>query len=86
MKKKVEIRLFLPEAILAFVKKCEKYDSDINVIDGSIIIDAKSIISVFSIPPGKILEVEILSEDINETSRFINDMESFTYKRGEKAC
>ncbi|MBS5083780.1 MAG: HPr family phosphocarrier protein [Clostridiales bacterium] len=46
-----------------FVKLCSKYEEDINVCSGRLIIDAKSILGIFSLDLSKSVDVEILSED-----------------------
>lgn len=44
----------------------------INIWDGHIAIDAKSIVSVFSISEGKPIDVEMVSVDEAEIERFTN--------------
>lgn len=73
------IRITLPtkEMIGDFVAICSKYDCDINLYDGSVLFDAKSILSVFSIQKGKKIEVEIITSDESVISSFIKDMKKF---------
>lgn len=72
-----KIKLSTPESVSDFVNICSKYECDINVYDGSTIIDAKSMVGVFSIQQGKIIEVQAISSDENVISRFIEDMKKF---------
>ena len=74
---KLKIKLSTLEMVSDFIKVCSKYDCDINVYDGSIIVDAKSIIGVFSIVQGKEIEVQGITNDKNVVSGFINDMKNF---------
>lgn len=56
-----------------FVKICSRYEEDINVCSGRLVIDAKSILGIFSLDLSKPVEVEILSEDtIKEESFYKN--------------
>lgn len=72
---KIKIRLTTPEQITEFINICSKYDCDINLYDGSTVIDAKSIIGVFSFPQGKELEVQAITSDEDTIIRFSKDME-----------
>ncbi|MBD5487307.1 MAG: HPr family phosphocarrier protein [Lachnospiraceae bacterium] len=74
---KKKIRLSTPEMVSDFVNVCSKYDCDINVYDGSINLDAKSIIAMFGIMQGKVIEVQAISSDESVISRFIEDMRKF---------
>lgn len=71
------IILKTPEQDAEFVNICSKYVSDINLYDGHIAIDAKSIVSVFSIAQGKPVEVEMISKDGTEVENFENDIRKF---------
>lgn len=71
------IRLTTPEMVSAFINVCSKYDCDINLYDGRNVIDAKSIIGVFAIAQGKVIEVQAISTDESVISSFIEDMKKF---------
>ena len=77
---KRKIKLLTPEEIAEFINVCSKYCSDINVYDGRSVIDAKSIVGVFAISQGKIIEVEINTCDENEKNNFLNDIRKFEVK------
>lgn len=74
---KIEIKLHTPESIEEFINICSNYNCDINLYDGKNIIDAKSLIGVFAIAQGKILEVPVITSDENVISSFIEDMRKF---------
>lgn len=56
------------------------YESDIDAIRGRYIIDAKSIIGLFTIDLSKPVEIKIHSQDAEELERFENDMKPFLYE------
>lgn len=77
---KKKIKLLTPEAIAEFVKICCKYSCDINIYDGRSVIDAKSIVGVFTISQGKEIEVEINSVNEDDVVGFLNDIRKFEVK------
>ena len=74
---KRKIRFKTPEETTEFINICSTYHSDINVFDGSIVLDAKSIVSMFSIANGKIVDVEMISSDEKEIDRFAERIRKF---------
>lgn len=78
--KKIKIKLRTPEDVTDFINICSKYISDINIYDGHIAVDAKSIISMFKIAEGKHIEVEMISCDEDEIKRFENDIKEYRVK------
>lgn len=74
-KKKIKLRS--PELMTEFVNICTSYDNDINLYDGMSVVDAKSLIGVFNVSLGKILEVQIITNDESVISSFIEDMRKF---------
>lgn len=74
---RMKIRLKTPEETTEFINICSAYDSDINVLDGSIMLDAKSIVSMFGITNGKIVEVEMISNNKKEVERFVERIRKF---------
>lgn len=60
---KIKIKLNTPENATDFINICSKYECDINVYDGSTVIDAKSIVGVFSIAQSKEIEVQPVTSD-----------------------
>lgn len=67
---KTKIKLQSPEQVTDFINLCSKYNNDINLYDGSVVIDGKSIIGVFSIQERKEIEVEMLGPDLEEIRDF----------------
>ncbi len=74
---KKKIRLSTPEMVSDFINVCSKYDCDVNLYDGRSVIDGKSIIGVFAIMQGKVIEVQAISSDESVILRFIEDMRKF---------
>lgn len=72
-----KIKLSTPEMVSDFINVCSKYECDINVYDGSNILDGKSIIGIFSIVQGKVIEVQVISSNESVISSFIKDMKKF---------
>lgn len=72
-----KIRLTTPEMVSGFINVCSKYECDINLYDGRNVIDAKSIIGVFAIAQGKVIEVQAITNEENIITKFINDMKQF---------
>lgn len=77
---RLKIRLSTPEMVCDFINVCSssKYDDyDINLYDGRSVIDAKSIVGVFTIAQGKVIETDINTDDKSVISSFIEDMKKF---------
>lgn len=74
---KMSIVLKTSEMVADFINICAKYDCDINVYDGSNILDGKSIIGIFSVTQGKVIEVQAISPDESVILSFIEDMRKF---------
>ena len=72
-----KIRLTTPEMVSGFINVCSKYECDINLYDGRNVIDAKSIIGVFTIAQGKVIEAQAITSDESVISSFIEDMKKF---------
>ena len=75
--KSIEIKFKTPEETTEFINICNSFISDINIYDGSIAIDAKSIVSVFSLSQNKPVRVEMISCDEGEINRFIDKIRKF---------
>ena len=74
---KEKIKLSTPEMATYFINICSKYECDINLYDGSNVIDAKSVIGVFNIPQGKVIEVQMVSSNEDAIVNFLNDIRKF---------
>lgn len=74
---KTKIKLESPEQVTDFINLCAKYNNDINLYDGSVVVDAKSIIGVFGIQTGKEIEVEMLGVDKEEITDFYRRIKEY---------
>lgn len=72
-----KIKLDSPEQVTDFINLCSKYNNDINLYDGSVVIDGKSIIGVFGIQAGKEIEVEMLGADWEEIKDFYGNLKEY---------
>ena len=61
---KIKLRLLTPEDVREFVSICSQYDYDIDMEDGSIIIDAKSYLGVMAAATKRQMSIVCASEDI----------------------
>lgn len=75
---KIKIKLSTPELLSDFINICSKYNCDINIYDGRMEFDAKSIVAVFSIPLGKVIYVQAISNNEDIICNFIHDIKKFT--------
>lgn len=74
---RIKIKLESPEQVTGFINLCSKYNNDINLYDGSMVIDAKSVIGVFGIQMGKEIEVEMLGADKYEIKEFMKRIREY---------
>ena len=72
-----KIKLVTPEDITDFVNMCSKYECDVNIYDGSTIVDAKSIIGVFGIQQGKVIEVQAITHYKNVIVEFMKNIRKY---------
>ncbi len=61
--KSVKISLSSIDAVKSFVNTVSKYESDFDLVSGRYVIDAKSIMGIFSLDLSKPIELNIHSED-----------------------
>ena len=61
--KTVKISLNSIDAVKSFVNTVTKFDSDFDLVSGRYVIDAKSIMGIFSLDLSKPIELNIHSED-----------------------
>lgn len=74
---KRKIKLLSPEDITDFVNTCSRFECDVNVYDGSTVIDAKSVIGVFSIQQGKVVEVQAITHDEDIVIEFLENIRKY---------
>ena len=77
MNTKVTINLNEVTKVNKFVNKVSKFESDIDIISGRYICDAKSLLAVFSYDLSKPVNIEIHSDNEEEIKRFNEVMEEF---------
>ena len=80
---KTKIKLDSPEQMTDFINLCSKYNNDINLYDGSVVVDAKSVIGVFGIQEGKEIEVEMLGADWEEIRNFNERIRDYEVNNNE---
>ncbi|MCR5728377.1 MAG: HPr family phosphocarrier protein [Lachnospiraceae bacterium] len=61
--KTVKISLNSIDAVKSFVNTVTKYESDFDLVSGRYVIDAKSIMGIFSLDLSKPIELNIHSEE-----------------------
>lgn len=61
--KTVKISLNSIDKVKAFVNDVTKYDSDFDLVSGRYVIDAKSIMGIFSLDLSKPIDLNIHAED-----------------------
>jgi len=64
--KTVNIKLSLAENVKKFVNIVNKYPYEIDLRSGRHVVDAKSILGIFSLDLSKPITVEIYSDDCND--------------------
>ena len=74
---RTKIKLVTPEDITDFVNMCSKYECDVNIYDGSTVVDAKSIIGVFGLQQGKVVEVQAITHDENVVDEFLENIRKY---------
>ena len=79
---RTKIRLVTPEDITDFVNMCSRYDCDVNIYDGSTVVDAKSMIGVFSIQQGKVVEVQAIIHNENVVDEFLENIRKYEVTQG----
>jgi len=72
--KTINIKLSLAENVKNFVNIISKYPYEVDLRSGRHIVDAKSILGIFSLDLSKPISVEIYSDDCND---LLNDIKSF---------
>jgi phosphotransferase system HPr-like phosphotransfer protein len=61
--KTVKISLNSIDKVKSFVNDVAKFDSDFDLVSGRYVIDAKSIMGIFSLDLSKVIDLNIHSED-----------------------
>ena len=77
MKNRVTVNLNSIIKVNKFVNEMSKFESDIDIISGRYICDAKSVLAVFSYDLSKTVDVQIHSDSIKEIIRFNEILKEF---------
>lgn len=77
MDKEIYIKLNTLQRVKSFVDIVDKFESDVDITQGRYIINAKSIMAIFSLNLLEALLVRIDSDDIEEIESFNRVMEEF---------
>lgn len=80
MKKEFLISLNAIKKVKEFVKIVDKFDSEIDITQGRYVIDAKSIMAIFSLNLLEPMKIKIISVNEEEIESFNNVMEEFKYE------
>lgn len=78
--KTVQISLNSIDKVKSFVNDLTKYDYDFDLVSGRYVIDAKSIMGIFSLDLSKPLELRINSSDANEVDAVRQKISKFIIK------
>jgi phosphotransferase system HPr-like phosphotransfer protein len=76
--KTVSIKLGSIDQIKSFVNIIAKYDGDFDLVSGKYVVDAKSIMGIFSLDVSKELELRI--HDENNVDKILEDLEAYIIK------
>lgn len=74
---KIKVLLNKVEYVKEIVNELHTFASDINVYSRSYVIDAKSLLGLFSLDLSKPVEIEILSDDKYEIEEFEKAVEKY---------
>lgn len=72
--KKVTVSLAAINDVKNFVNIVTKYDFDVDLISGKYVVDAKSIMGIFSLDLSKPIDVQVHSDDCDA---FIDEIKSY---------
>ena len=76
--KTVKISLNSIDKVKAFVNEVTKYDAEFDLVSGSYVIDAKSIMGIFSLDLSKPIDLNIHSE--NNIDEILAKLDEFIVK------
>ena len=73
--KSVPIKLSFAEEVKTFVNVANRYSYDMDLRAGRHVVDAKSILGIFSLDLSKPISLEVYSDDCQD---LMNDLKAFT--------
>ena len=77
MENMIKINLNKIEDVMRFYTLVNTFPSDIDVVSGSTVIDAKSLLGLYTLDLSKDINVRIISDNVEEKRRFNSEMEAF---------
>ena len=77
--KKIKINLNKPEVVKRFLQVARTFLSDIDIMTESAVLDAKSIMGLFSLDLTHPLDLKIYSEDEAVVKSVIESLDDFNY-------
>ena len=77
MENMIKINLNKIEDVMKFYTLVNTFPSDIDVVSGSTVIDAKSLLGLYSLDLSKDISIRIISDNVEEKRRFDFEMEAF---------
>ncbi len=78
--KTVSISLNSIDKVKSFVNDLQKFDVDFDLVSGRYVIDAKSIMGIFSLDLSKNIDLNIHSESDEETSAILSVLNQYVVK------
>ena len=75
--KTVKIRLSSIEAVRDFVEIVRKYDSEVDLSSGRYVVDAKSIMGIFSLDLSKPIAVAANTDDAAKANAFFDQIKKY---------
>lgn len=75
--KEVKVKILTIDNVKEFSKRCSNFDEDIDILSGRYVVDAKSIMGIFSLNLFNSFTVRIYSSDENVISKFVEEMADF---------
>lgn len=73
--KSIPIKLSFAEEVKAFVNVVSRYPFDMDLRAGRHVVDAKSILGIFSLDLSKPISLEVYSDECQD---LVNDLKAFT--------
>ena len=80
MKNEFLIKINTIDNVKRISRICENYQEDIDISSGRYVIDAKSMLAIFTFDLMRPLKIKINSDDIDVIERFNNEMSEFKYE------
>ncbi len=74
---KIFVNLSNAQEVKAFVNVVEKYPFDVDLVSGRYVINAKSIMGIFSLDLSQPIELVALCDDKSAMEQFISDIKAF---------